>query len=570
MKTKTHYLLLLLITFAFVTSCNNSAQREKLKTEVATLELMKGELALCGAPDFGTTNFGQTCIKEVRENFELAVALLHSFEYEEAEKAFARVIDADPQCAIAYWGVAMSNYHPLWVPPTEKELEKSAKALALAKTLPTKTEREGKYIEAISAYYTGWDKSDHKTRAKLYVDAMEKLYAASPDDKEAAIFYALALNSIADPKDKTYANQKKAGEILNGIFPGEPDHPGVAHYIIHSYDYPELANMALESARKYADIAPSSAHAQHMPSHIFIRLGLWDEAIQSNLQSAESARCYYENLGKDGHWMNELHALDYLMYAYMQSSQLVKAEELLNYAKGIKEVFPLQNVASAYALAAIPARYPLELRNWESAANVERLLGNFDWADYPWESSIVNFTHALGAARQKDLAKAKSELEVLKANHQKLVDKQDNYRGGQVLIQIKAADAWINHAEGKTDNAVALMTESADMEDATSKHPVTPGEVLPARELLGDLYMELGKYDKALEAYKLSIEKHKNRFNSLYGAGFAAEKSGDKTQAAEYYSQLISITPNATGTRPELEHAKQFVEREGAKQISMR
>lgn len=570
MKNNTIYLSLTIVALVFTTACTNIQKKKELEKNIASIGLTKGELALCGKADFGTTDFGLTCVKEVREQFELAVALLHSFEYEEAEKAFAKVIDADPQCAIAYWGVAMSNYHPLWMPPSEKELEKSAKAIEVAQTLPTKTEREAKYIEAIGAYYKDWNQLDHKTRAKLYVESMEKLHAENPDDKEAAIFYALALNSVADPKDKTFANQKKAGEILNNIFPGEPDHPGVAHYIIHSYDYPELAELGLSSARKYAEIAPSSAHAQHMPSHIFIRLGLWEEAIQSNLKSAEAATCYSENLQKQGHWFNELHALDYIMYAYMQSSQLEKAKELLDYTKGIREVYPVHNVASFYALAAIPSRYPLELRNWEEAVNVQRISGNFSWEDYPWESSIVSFAHALGFAHKKDLEKAKGALEELKANHQKLVEKQDSYKAGQVEIQMKASEAWIAYAEGNGEKAIKLMSDAADMEDATAKHPVTPGEVLPARELLGDLYASQGKYDKALNAYQLSLEKHKNRFNSLYGAGIAAEKTGATDKAGEYFAQLLAITTNATGTRPELEYAKKFIEKHEGKQLSMK
>lgn len=551
----------------WLTSCGGGGG--STSNPATDLEILRGELALCGAADFGTIGFGQTCIESVQKDFELAVALLHSFEYAEAEKAFARVMDADPECAIAYWGVAMSNYHPLWAPPKPAELEKIAKVMEVAQSLPTKTERESRYINAIAVYYQDWETLDHKTRARKYVDAMKQLYEEHPEDVEAAVFYALALNSIVDPKDKTFALQKQAGEILNKLFPDEPDHPGVAHYIIHTFDYPELAHLALESARKYATIAPSSAHAQHMPSHIFTRLGLWDESITSNLASAEAAKCYVENLGSSGRSGQELHAWDYLMYAYLQSSRLDEADELLNRTLAINEIYQ-PDFTQAYAMAAMPVRYHLELRRWEDAANAPLLLDTLPWENHPWEASIVSFARVLGAVNQGNLKKAGEELGRLKANHDTLVAKQDEYKATQVRIQIKASEAWIALAEGKKDLAIQLMTEAADLEDGTGKHPVTPGEVLPARELLGDLYMKLSMYGKALEAYEASIARHQNRFNSLYGAGRAAEKLGDKEKARSYYYSLLSISKSATGERAELEEARAYMERTGGMELTMR
>lgn len=375
-NVNSHQILLLFMVILMITSCSSNEKKQNIRKDVAGLGLLQGDLALCGSADFGTTTFGEACKSEVQEEFELALALLHSFEYGEAEKAFARVIEADPECAIAYWGVAMSNYHPLWAPPNEAALEKSAKAIELAQALPNQSDREADYINTIAVYYQDWEELDHKTRANKYVKAAEKLYIENPDDKEAAVFYALALNSVVDPTDKDFVNQKKAGEILNELFPDQPDHPGVAHYLIHNYDYPELAHLALESARRYAEIAPASAHAQHMPSHIFTRLGLWEESIQSNINSAEAAKCYSAQLGEEGHWSQEMHAVDYMMYAYLQTSQLEEAQQLLEYTEGIERVFP-KDFVQGYSLAAIPARHALELKNWEAAANLPRLLNDF-------------------------------------------------------------------------------------------------------------------------------------------------------------------------------------------------
>ena len=289
-------------TFLLVISCNNN--NTSANKAINEIGLKRGDLISCGPPDkaFGIVGFETSCSEKVKNKFDLAVALLLSFEYDEAEKVFAKIIDEDPNCAMAYWGVAMSNYHPLWEPPSPAELEKGAKAIAVAQSITQKSKKESDYIEAIALFYKDWNKADHHSRSIRFEKAMEKIYAKFPNDKEVAVFYALSLNAAADPADKSFANQKKAGTILTALYPGEPNHPGIVHYIIHSYDYPVLAAIALPAARKYASIAPASAHAQHMPSHIFTRLGLWDEAIKSNLTATSSAKCYAENAGIKGHW----------------------------------------------------------------------------------------------------------------------------------------------------------------------------------------------------------------------------------------------------------------------------
>ncbi|MEK7253596.1 MAG: hypothetical protein AAB316_02535, partial [Bacteroidota bacterium] len=315
---------LLLLSFSFLLSCEN--KQPSPNAALSSIDLKRGDIILCSGQEFGEVSFSLSCKPAVRKQFDLAVSLLHSFEYDEAEKAFAKVIDADPECAMAYWGVAMSLYHPLWSPPDEKDLKKGAKMLEIAASLPKST-REQDYLDAIGLYFKDWEKIPAKIRALKMMEKMEEIYGKYDKDTEAAILYALSLNATADPTDKNYTNQRKAGAILEAIFPEYPNHPGIAHYIIHSYDNPVLAEKALPVARKYADIAPGSSHAQHMPSHIFTRLGLWDESINSNSDAAASAVCYAESAGFEGHWDEEMHALDYLVYAHLQKGDNKKATE---------------------------------------------------------------------------------------------------------------------------------------------------------------------------------------------------------------------------------------------------
>jgi hypothetical protein len=556
MKQPNFFQVFYILLSAAVLSChhNNSTPSN---ASIKRLNLKSGDVISCGPADsqFGSVNFDVTGTKNVKNDFNLAIKLLHSFEYDESEKVFAKIIEEAPDCVMAYWGVAMCNFHALWTPPTETELMKGDRAITIAKSLSNKSARESAYIEALGLFYKDWRKTDHLTRCANWKDAMEKLYASYPDDKEAAIFYALSLNAAANPKDKTYANQKKAGAILNALYKSAPNHPGIIHYIIHTYDYPELAASALPAAKRYADVAPSSAHALHMPSHIFTRLGLWDDCIASNLKSVEVAKCYAAQAGIRGHWDEELHGLDYLVYAYLQKGDNADAEKQIQYLETIREVHPA-NFKVAYAFAAAPCRYVLENKKWKEAAAMETHAANFSWNAFPWQEAIIHFTRLLGNAHLNNIKAAKLELAKLNQLHDLLQQQKDSYKAMQVAIQIKAGEAWVEFVSGDKTIAVHLMKLAADMEDNTSKHPVTPGEVLPARELLGDMFLQMNENDNALQAYEAVLKKCPNRLNGLYGAGKAAKKSGDEKKATYYYRQLSLIADLANSGRQDLTELK--------------
>jgi tetratricopeptide (TPR) repeat protein len=554
---RNHFSIVLL---SMMCCCQVKSDQGEFQRELQSINFTRGEITLCGSEEgqFGKVGFDLSCVEKVRANFNLATALLHSFEYTEAEKIFVKVIDEDPDCLMAYWGVAMSNFHPLWSPPTNEELEKGSRTIKLARSLQGKSKRESDYLEAVGVMFDDWDKLDHATRILKFEKAAEEIYLKYPDDKEAAVFYALALRAASDPADKSFSRQRKAGEILNALFSNEPDHPGIAHYLIHTFDYPELAELALPAARKYASLAATSAHALHMPSHIFTRLGLWDESIQSNINMISAAKCYAEKSGIKGHWDEELHGIDYLVYAYLQQGRDENAREQLEYLRTIDEVFPINN-KEAYTFAAVPTRYALEQKNWKEAAALELKPDRFPWNDFLWEKSIVSFGKVLGAIHLRDMDMAKASLDELQINYAKLVEKKRTYEAQQVRIQIRASEAWMQFSQGHKQEAIRLMTEAAAMEDATDKHPVTPGEVIPARELLGDMLMEMGEFAKALEAYEADLKKHPGRFNGLYGAGLAAKKTGETEKATVYFQQLLSIAQRSEMKRPELAAAKLFL-----------
>ena len=518
-----------------------------LAKEISAINLKTGNVVLCGPDDkdLGKVSFIISGDDSTINHFNFGIALLHSFEYDEAEKVFAQIIHRDPHCAMAYWGVAMANYHPLWTPPETPELIKGAKALAIARSIEPKTSREADYINALTVYYNNWEKADHRTRCNQYEAAMNNLQEKYPNDKEAAIFYALALDAAADPGDKTYTNQKKAGQILSSIYPNAPYHPGVIHYLIHTYDYPELAQLALPAAQKYASVAPASAHAQHMPSHIFTRLGMWNDCIQSNLASIASAKCYAENAGIKGHWDEELHSMDYLVYAYLQKKDLKKAKEQWDYLNTFKDVSP-PNLKGAYTFAAIPARYVLENRLWKEATRLTTTPAGFPMQQFPWQRGIIHFARLLGFVHLNQLDSAKNELAILNQLRNDLLAKKESYKANQVDIQIKASEGWIAWKAGNPSLALERMSMAAAMEDKTEKHPVTPGEVLPARELLGDLYLELKQPQEALAAYQSDLDKHPNRYNGLYSAAQAASQCGQKELADYYNKQLKVVTAPKT------------------------
>ncbi len=513
--------------------------------------------------ELGQVNFPVTCTAAAQKQFNRAVAWLHSFEYEAAEKAFTEVTVTDPQCGMAYWGIAMSNYHPLWVPPNAAELKKGLSAIEKAKIVGARTQRERDYIAAIDVFFHDSDKLDHKARTFAYSNAMEQLFQRHPSDNEAGVFYALTLIATGMmANDKSYAREKKAAQILNRVLAREPKHPGVAHYLIHAYDYPALAHLALPAARSYAKIAPASAHAQHMPSHIFTRLGLWQEAIRSNLDAEAAAKAYAVRNHLSGVFDEQFHAMDYLVYAYLQGAQDKQAWGVLDELTKIQRAEP-ETFKVAYAFTAIPARYALERRRWDEAAKLTlspASLGAFPWARFRWAEANVHFARAIGAARAGDTASARKDVEELAAIQQALVEIKGDYDWAkEVDIQRQAASAWLAHAERKDDEALRLMRAAADLEDATEKHPVTPGAILPAREMLGDLLSELNQPAVALKEYEAALEISPNRFNSIYGVARSAELSGDGKKARAYYEKLVALGNQSDGSRPELQQAKKYL-----------
>ncbi|HET6852458.1 MAG TPA: hypothetical protein VFH46_09035 [Pyrinomonadaceae bacterium] len=516
-----------------------------------------------GSEKLGQVNFNVSCTPQAQKQFNHAVAWLHSFEYEEAEKAFTEVTVMDPQCGMGYWGIAMSNYHPLWAPPTAPELKKGWSAVEKAKSVSARTPREQAYIAAIETFYKDYDKVDHRARTFAYSDAMKRVHELNPSDREAGVFYALALIATGTMSpDKTYARQKEAAQILNQVLAREPQHPGVAHYLIHSYDYPALAELALPAARSYAKIAPASAHAQHMPSHIFIRLGLWQEAISSNLDAHSAAKSFAVRNHISGAWDEQLHAMDYLVYAYLQRAQDKHAAGVLDELNRLQKVEP-PTFKVAYAYTAIPARYALERRQWREAATLNMppgQLGEFLLSQFPWAKAHLHFARAIGAARSGDTVAAAREVDELAAIRQKLVEVKGDYDWAkQVDIQRLLASAWVEYTEGKHDEALKLARSAADLDDATEKHPVTPGSILPAREQLGELLLELKQPAAALQEFETSFQSTPNRFNGLYGAARAARLAGNRKSANVYYRKLLDLARDTDSARPEVAEAKTFL-----------
>jgi tetratricopeptide (TPR) repeat protein len=509
--------------------------------------------------ELGTVRFPVSCTADAQKTFERGVALLHSFWYEEAERTFADTTRTDPGCAMAYWGIAMTHYHPVWEPPGAADLAKGSAAVAAAKSAGPKTQRERDYIAAIEAFYQDWDRVPHGTRALAWRNAMERLAASYPEDREAAIFYALSLIGTAPATDKTYASQKQAAAILNRILPEQPNHPGIAHYMIHSYDSPQLASLALPAARSYARIASGAPHALHMPSHIFVRLGLWQDSIASNIASARAAKEHIERTSPGTAAQDQLHAMDYLAYAYLQTCRDDEAQRVVDEAAAVSKV-DQQVFQTAYALAAIPARYTLERRRWEEAAALTVRPTTFPWGQFRYAEAITHFARALGAARTGNPAAARREVEILAAIQKSLAGRQGYDWATQVEVQRQGALAWAVRAEGDGEGALRWMRSAADLEDRSEKHPVTPGAVLPARELLGDLLLEMKRPAEAKLEFEAVLQGAPKRFNATYGAARAAELSGDVKRAGERYTELLELGgPDAH--RPEVQAARTFLQR---------
>ncbi len=498
--------------------------------------------------EVGSVHFVTSCRADLAGSFNRAVALLHSFQYEQARQAFSEIASQDPQCAMAQWGIAMSHYHGMWgngdLAAGRAALEK-AKQVAASNTKTTA--RENAYIEALAEIYRE-DGKGIGVHAQAFEQKMGALQAVYPQDEEAAIFHALTLAITAPKTDKAFANQRKCGEILEPIFATQPHHPGIAHYIIHCYDNPVLAEQGLGAARIYAKIAPASAHANHMPSHLFTRVGSWDESISSNIKSAELAAAA-EATSKNGEARDQrLHAMDYMEYAYLQSGRVNKAKAVLEEMTSLPPVGGL-TATGDYALAAIPARYAIELGSWEQASRIRPQEGGA-----PWAEAISWTAIGIGSARSKNLERA-GQAEAKLAALRDAAAKQDNsYWSNQIEVERREVAAWIAQQNGKSADALQLMRSAAELEEGMDKASVTPGAVTPAREMLAELLLQHHPKESLAE-YAAVLKTAPNRFNALYGAGRAAEASGDASAAANYFQKLTEI---AVGDeRPELKTARQ-------------
>ncbi|MBI2619857.1 MAG: hypothetical protein HYW57_07225 [Ignavibacteriales bacterium] len=509
-----------------------------------------------GVKALGTVDFPISTDKpSTQQEFNKAMALLHSFWYYEAVKEFHQLTIRDPQCTMAYWGVAMSYFRLLWEPPSDEEIQKARNALKAARHVGAKTEREQMYLDAIQAYYESADKDGHRAGLLAYERAMEQLSEAFPEDQEAAILYALALNATSLKTDKTYANNKKAGNILLSIFKRQPNHPGVAHYIIHSFDSAPLASEALPAARIYAAIAPSVPHALHMPSHIFIRLGLYEENIETNIVSARVASEEVRKTNPGATSFDALHAYDYIVYGYLQIGQHRRAKEVIDRIPSMIG-FDKPNLAAAYALAAMPARYILESSRWAEGIALKPLPVSFPWERYPWTEALIVFTRSVSAARSGNSALARSEVERLQALRKATEEKNDPYWVSQIDILRMSAEAWALFREGKQEEAEKMMRSSADLDDATDKHPVTPGSLIPAREMLGSLLLAMNQPAQALKEFEASLVTSSKRLNGLVGAAQAAEQSGDHEKAQAYCMNIVAQCKEGDRALPQVEYAR--------------
>jgi tetratricopeptide (TPR) repeat protein len=501
-----------------------------------------------GAPDrVGEVTFPISCNTAAQQEFNRALAMLHSFFYPEAGKTFARVTELDPSCAMGYWGVAMIWWYPLWYPPTKDSLKQGKSAVDKALAMDAKTQRERAYIAAIATFYDQVEQRDHKTRAAAYEKAMAGVHAAFPDDREASVLYALALQATADSNDKTYSKQLESAAILEPVFAEQPNHPGAAHYLIHAYDYPELAPRALPAARRYGVIAPAMPHALHMPSHTYIAVGMWQDSIESNLLAAAAAR-------KLGWVQEEMHSMDYLVYAYLQGAQGGAAQAVVGHLSGVTVGDAARTLPVDYALAAAPARFALEQRRWADAASLAPRASRF-----PATQALTHYARAIGAAHAGAPADVEKEVQKLAEIRDALLQAKQDYWAKQVEVQRRTAEAWLAQASGDTPRAMELMRSAVDLEESTYKHPITPGQLLPARELLGDLLLEAGQPGPALAEYEISLRFNPNRFNSLYGAARSAELAGTPDKAAVYYRQLLELSQTGDGVRPEIRRAQLFL-----------
>jgi hypothetical protein len=506
----------------------------------------------------GTVHFATSCNEVAQKDFNHAVALLHSFEFSRAIAGFNAVLGQDATCGIAYWGVALSDWsNPFAAGMKDKsQLQAGRESAERGRTVGAKTERERAYLAAVGKLYAEYENTPQRARQLAYRDAMQDVAAKHPEDHEAQIFYALALAASEDPADKTYAGRLKAGAILEKLFAEEPAHPGLAHYIIHTYDVPALAGRALPAARRYSEIAPDAPHALHMPSHTFTRTGYWQESIDSNIAATAAAR-------REGQTAEELHCTDYEIYAYLQTGQDEAARRILDSLPEIASRFDPKVVISGaapptagyFALAAIPARYALERQDWKQAAQL-----TLRETPFPYTDAMSYFARGLGAARLGQAPAANESATALQQIRERLSKAGENYWARQVEIQEVAVRAWAALADGKKEDALRQMKSAAELEDGTEKSAVTPGPLAPARELLGDMLLEMKEPAQALEQFDATLKKEPGRFRALYGAAHAAQLSGSRDTSQKYFRELLQVCSHADKPeRPEILEAKRAI-----------
>jgi tetratricopeptide (TPR) repeat protein len=499
----------------------------------------------------GTVNFPVSCTPEAQRRFNTAASLLYSFYWERIDAALADVLAADPGCAMAYWAKAVASLdNALGSPPTPKNEQAGWAAVLMAKQLGAKTERERDYIDAVETVFKDHDTVPFASRAAAYEKALEELYRYYPDDSEAAVLYAFWLQVTADRNDQTYARQLESAKILEKVYAAKPQHPGAAHFLIHAYDFPAIAEHGLPAARHYASIAPDSPHALHMPSHIFSRVGQWQDSIDTNTRSRAASK-----QDRDAY-----HALDYMVYASLQLGRDAQVREWVEVvANAPKPDEPTRQVA--YAAAAIPARYALERGKWEDAARLplHPAPADFDWKPFPEGEAVNAYARGLGAAREGNAAAAKAEIARLAGLRAAMTAQKKDYWVEQANIQVDAVTAWVARAEGRNEDALDLMRAAADREDRTEEHIMMPGRVMPVREMLGELLLDLGQPALAVSAFEQSLQADPNRLRGLYGAARSAELSGDREKAARFYSQLLQQVGSQALDREALRHARAFV-----------
>ncbi|WP_143199571.1 hypothetical protein [Bradyrhizobium sp. NAS80.1] len=496
-------------------------------------------------------HFETSCTPQAQEKFDRGLAMVHSFFYPDNVQAFTDAAATDPQCAIAYWGIAISQRpNPLIVPLTATALKNGLEAVEKGKTISAKTERERDWLAAIEPYYKDYDKVDQTKRGLAYEKAMEALMQKYPDDLEAAIFYALALNETALHSDKTFANQLKAGAILEKIEAKLPDHPGVLHYLIHTYDYPTLAQRGLGAANRYAEVAPAAQHAQHMPSHTYSMLGMWTQSVASNTKSRAIAQGQAGRLWPGATHPGEPHYLDFMEYALLQMGQEQPAKQLRDDSNAMKKL-GFEAVYSYTGLAAVPARFALERQAWKEAAALEPRGSQF-----PQAEAITYFARAMGSARSGAPDAAEREVAKLKGLHAALENASQSYWASQVEVQMLGASAWIAQARRENEKALKLMRAAADLEDDSEKHIAMENRLYPMRELLGDLLLEQQQPGLALTEYETSLLSTPNRLRGLYGGAKAAKAANQPEKATAYFQKLVEMTRDSDTDRVEISEAR--------------